>query len=194
MSLHTKQDIIDATIHLAETKAINKITIRDIVDACGITRNSFYYYFHDIYDVLDSTISDELAKLGSIPAEEMDDVLFNVVEFAAQYKKVWRNLYNSLGQEKLSDYIMRRIHHIFVDYILMFSGEREISDRDLSIICAFFEEAMFGVLVRWVKSDISNAGAEEMKKIALRIRVLFDGIIEHMITNSLDNPEKENAI
>ena len=32
-------------------RSMNKITVRDIVSECEITRNTFYYYFHDIYDV-----------------------------------------------------------------------------------------------------------------------------------------------
>ena len=32
---------------------MDKITVKDIVEECGINRNTFYYYFADIYDLID---------------------------------------------------------------------------------------------------------------------------------------------
>ena len=53
MSQLTRRAIIECTLNLAEKKPLRKITVKDIVSACGITRNTFYYHFHDIYEVLD---------------------------------------------------------------------------------------------------------------------------------------------
>ena len=53
MSQSTKQAIVETTLALAKKRPIGKITVRDIVEACGITRNTFYYHFHDIYEVLE---------------------------------------------------------------------------------------------------------------------------------------------
>ena len=36
---------------LARTKSIDKITVKDIVEACHITRQTFYYHFQDLIDV-----------------------------------------------------------------------------------------------------------------------------------------------
>ena len=33
-------------------KPIDKITIRDLTDDCGISRMAFYYHFKDIYDLV----------------------------------------------------------------------------------------------------------------------------------------------
>ena len=34
-------------------KPIDKITIRDLTDDCGISRMAFYYHFKDIYDLVE---------------------------------------------------------------------------------------------------------------------------------------------
>ena len=57
MSQLTQQAIVETTMRLVEQKTVKKITVRDIVEACGITRNTFYYYFHDIYEVLRRVLS-----------------------------------------------------------------------------------------------------------------------------------------
>lgn len=34
-------------------KTLDKITIKEITDDCGIKRQTFYYHFQDIYDLLE---------------------------------------------------------------------------------------------------------------------------------------------
>ncbi|MBR6784802.1 MAG: TetR family transcriptional regulator, partial [Clostridia bacterium] len=49
----TKKLISSTFVELLSTKPFDRITIKDIVDACGINRNTFYYYYSDIYDLLE---------------------------------------------------------------------------------------------------------------------------------------------
>lgn len=185
MSAFTKQSIIDCTVKLAETKAINRITIYDIVNACGITRNTFYYYFHDIYDVFDQAIEQEVEKLSENPEANFDAALFNLIEFCTQYKKVWKNLYKTMGHEKLSKYVISRLHSIFSTYVRTQPGGDKLTEQDLEIICVFFEEALFGVLARWIRGDSSRNEHTDMHEIANRIRVLFKGNLSLMISNAI---------
>ena len=46
-------------LKLLEEKSIDKITVKDICERCEINRNTFYYYFSDIYEVLEAMIEYE---------------------------------------------------------------------------------------------------------------------------------------
>ena len=52
MANFTKQAIKAAFLELLDEKPLNKISVRDIVERCGINRNSFYYHFQDIPSLL----------------------------------------------------------------------------------------------------------------------------------------------
>ena len=52
MCYSTKKKIADCVRQLMKRKEISKITIGDIMEATGMSRQSFYYHFKDIYDVL----------------------------------------------------------------------------------------------------------------------------------------------
>ena len=54
MLVQTRERIIRAFYELEKVKHIDKITIKDIVEQCGLTRKTFYYYFRDIYDLMDA--------------------------------------------------------------------------------------------------------------------------------------------
>ena len=65
MAKFTKKAIMACLLELLKTKNIDKITVKDICEKCEINRNTFYYYFCDIYDVLNSIFLDEIEKLVS---------------------------------------------------------------------------------------------------------------------------------
>ena len=60
----TKQALEESLKHMLLKKPLDKITIRDITEDCGISRMAFYYHFKDIYDLV------EWACIQSPPGEE----------------------------------------------------------------------------------------------------------------------------
>ena len=53
MSGFTKEIIARTFTELLEEKSMAKITVKDIVERCGVNRNTFYYHFRDIPDVVE---------------------------------------------------------------------------------------------------------------------------------------------
>lgn len=52
MTVEVKEQIAEAMIKLSRKKDAGKITVKDLVSECGVSRQIFYYYYEDIYDVL----------------------------------------------------------------------------------------------------------------------------------------------
>ena len=46
---YTQGVLKQALLSFLKEKPINKITVCELVDECGMNRNSFYYHFDDIY-------------------------------------------------------------------------------------------------------------------------------------------------
>ena len=58
MANFTKKAIKDTFISLLKEKPFNQITVKDIVDECGVNRNTFYYHYEDINDLLENVITE----------------------------------------------------------------------------------------------------------------------------------------
>lgn len=52
MAVDMKEKIAQETGRLLFDKKVKKLTVKDIVDACHITRQAFYYHFADIPELL----------------------------------------------------------------------------------------------------------------------------------------------
>ncbi|MBQ9797200.1 MAG: TetR/AcrR family transcriptional regulator [Clostridia bacterium] len=181
MSQLTQRAIVETTLRLVERKPLNKITVRDIVEACGITRNTFYYHFHDIYEVLEHALSFEFERLGESGEEMGEEPLISALHFCITYKNVLFNLYRSIGYEELAQYVKKQLHKLLQKRICKAVGERKIEERDLELICMLCEEAITGALMRVITDPKRTVTPEEADAVIERVRALFDGELSRIL-------------
>ena len=62
MSQVTKRALEASLKHLLLQKPLNKITINDIAEDCGINRMTFYYHFKDIYDLVEWCCEEDASR------------------------------------------------------------------------------------------------------------------------------------
>ena len=67
--MNAKHDLAEALCQLLETKTLEKITVKDIVARCGVNRQTFYYHFHDVYDLMRWIFEREAANLAQTVRE-----------------------------------------------------------------------------------------------------------------------------
>jgi AcrR family transcriptional regulator len=183
MSQLTRKAIMQCTLELAEKKSLKKITVKDIADACGITRSTFYYHFSDIYDVLDGVVQAKIDEFNEEYNGEMDKVLMRFIEYSIIHRKVWANLFDARGREWLEKYVKTRIHYLALLQIRKMSEGYILSIKDVEIICSFYEEAIFGLLIRWIIKEEKAKTVDEIKDTVERIEKLFEGQLDLIISN-----------
>lgn len=76
--VRTRKLIMDAFIHLSETKEFKDITVKDITVEAQINRATFYYHFQDIYDLLERSLSEVLAVQLPEPTEWTRDAVLSL--------------------------------------------------------------------------------------------------------------------
>ena len=62
MPQFTKYALENSLKKLLLQKPLNKITINDITEDCGINRMTFYYHFKDIYDLVEWVCMEDAKK------------------------------------------------------------------------------------------------------------------------------------
>lgn len=61
--LEKEQKLLDTAFNLFISKGINETTIQDIVDEAGVAKGTFYLYFKDRYDIIETIVSKKAFKL-----------------------------------------------------------------------------------------------------------------------------------
>lgn len=84
----TRNAIVQAFLHLLEERPLSKITVKNIVDVCGINRNTFYYHFKDIPELIEAISKDEMDRLVREHARvnSLEECLVIAVDFVLEKK------------------------------------------------------------------------------------------------------------
>ena len=65
MPSFTRKAIMESFMKLLDARPLNKITIKDIVEECGINRNTFYSHFEDIPALVEAIFKEETDRFIS---------------------------------------------------------------------------------------------------------------------------------
>ena len=69
MANFTRKAIKEAFLKLLNQRPLSQITVKDIVEDCGINRNSFYYHFEDLPALVEELETPTLEGYGIDRAE-----------------------------------------------------------------------------------------------------------------------------
>lgn len=58
-----KQLIVSCFEKLGKEKGFDEINVMELVQACGVSRTTFYYHFRDIPDVIEASVMERMNKL-----------------------------------------------------------------------------------------------------------------------------------
>ena len=172
---YKKKIIREEFIKILNERPLNKITVKDIASACDINRNTFYYYYTDIYAILSEIFQTEL----QIVIDEYNDTLsweesfIVATKFSLQNKTAIYHVYNSMQKEELEDYLFNVSGNIMSRYVEKVSDGISASSGDKKLIASFYQCALTEMVLRWIASGMK----EDPDTIIRRIGRLFDGHI-----------------
>ena len=154
MTLSTKEALAAALKKLMVVKPINKITIRELVNACGMNRNSFYYHFEDIYDLFKWTLENEAVEVVKQYDLMMDyhEVINFVLDYVESNQYMITNAYNAIGQAGLKQFLCLDFISCLETLIDHGAEKQGITlDADYKqFLCSFYTEAIAGTLLDYI--------------------------------------------
>ncbi len=155
MNTETEEKILNAALKLLEEKNLDKISVKDICDECGINRNTFYYHYTDIYAVLDALLENTstLMKKEGKGSDMLTDYEKRVA-FISANKKAVMHVYQSKQRGTISSYIHRLSHDFVSEYVNKAAEGKKVSDNDILFICSFYECALEGLIYRWLENNM----------------------------------------
>lgn len=186
MAQLTRKAIMGSFLSLLAQRPFEKITVRDIVEDCGITRNTFYYHFVDVYAVLEAILREQSGRIialrektGAWEAcwqEMIDSILSN--------KKILRHIYESSRKDELLRYLESAVYAVIEKYVEDVSRGTGASESDRKLLAAFYRYALTGFFLDWIRDGMRDDAVGLLK----RLGALLDGGLELALQKSAENP------
>ncbi|MCI5700064.1 MAG: TetR/AcrR family transcriptional regulator [Lachnospiraceae bacterium] len=174
MGIDMKEVIAEAAATLLFEKKVKKLTVKDIVEECHITRQAFYYHFEDIPELLNWVLEKDMGKLlkECQARENMESSLSFFLSAAVALRPyVQRSVQSNYGEEigRLLNEFTYRFFEQTMEQAEMFK-DYDLVERKL--IMRYHCQAILGILRGWTQEDTQN-----IDKIAHQICLLIKGEI-----------------
>ncbi|SFD11616.1 dihydroxyacetone kinase transcriptional activator DhaS [Clostridium uliginosum] len=172
-SLITKKALANSLKELTKRLPLNKISVKSIVNDCGLNRQTFYYHFEDIYDLVEWIYKTE--GLESIEESRSYDTWIDGVKKVFLYiennKEFCCNTLNSLGRNHLDNYLYSVTNDLVMGVVDEVSIGMNVKENDKEFIANFYSLAFTGLVTKWMKEGMR----EESNIIIKRLSDLVEG-------------------
>jgi AcrR family transcriptional regulator len=178
----TKKAIIDSFIKLLNEKALDKITIKDIVEDCGINRNTFYYHFEDIHALVIHILSSETERVISQHqnVNSWEEGFIAAAKFALDNKRAVYHIYNSVSREELDRYLNGIAKDVMDRFVCKISAGIDAKEKDKELITNFYKCALVGMVLDWVSKGMK----EDPEELIRNLGKLLEGDIATALKRS----------
>ena len=157
MADFTRKAIIETYISMIERMPASQVTVSALVKECGINRNTFYYHFRDIPDLLE-TIADALLR-----------------------RKAVMNIYSSSSRNIFEVSLWRVVESVVRRYLERRYGDDIPSDRREAVV-RYLKCVLFGLVSGWLESGMDKDILGQLKSIAN----LKHGSLDDMMQTAFD--------
>lgn len=179
MPAQTRKAIQDAFLKLAAQKPVDKITVKDIVEECQINRNSFYYHFEDMPNLIELTLEEAMLEvMDSHPASSLREIFDGVFSVFEKNRDVVRNIYFSKNRE-IVEYKMLSVTDMLVSRYLQSHcfSRADLDPMDEKIITRYYKCFIVGQITEWMNNGMRYDIRQEFERLC----DLREGSLERMI-------------
>ena len=135
--MKTEHALAETLKNLMSEVPLDDISVTLLTKKCRVKRQTFYYHFHDIYDLLTQVFLDE-----SIPNIEECKTIKSMVKCIYQYyiknKKFLDAALNSAGKELFEEFVFNATYQSILRMVTRVSDSKKLTPNDKKYIARFY--------------------------------------------------------
>ena len=175
----TKQALGDALKRLMEQRPIAKITVKSLVELCNVNRQTFYYHFDDVYDLLEWVFEEDADRVlpKKVEVDHWQEYVLAFFQYLYDNSAFALNVYHSDSRPYMLRYLKGRVEGCIRSYADIVSEGMNIDKQDYDFVIEFYTQGIIGLISQWMEMDM------DLPKVITKERFLkvLDLSMEHML-------------
>lgn len=171
MAHFTQQAIMGTFNDMLTEMPFDKITVSALVRRCGISANTFYYHYQDIYDLLKRWLSLEILQFytGEPPYDDWRVATKAMLRRCRDKYTEIMHIYSSLPREKLEGSLFTCYTDIAYNYTVKYTQSKAVPEATVIELSEFFRMCIFGMFIKFLYGKMNDDIDQLVDKVALRI-------------------------
>ncbi|GEK90820.1 dihydroxyacetone kinase transcriptional activator DhaS [Alkalibacterium kapii] len=171
----TKKVIADAFQELTTKKAIDKISITDIMKQADFRRQTFYDYFDDKYDLVTWIFYYDLFEKVQpiITWENWENLLMHLLIYLEQNKAYYKKIFLNKKLDSFKEYFIYSIKKMTKQVIDDYFKKQSLSSEKEEIIhtaISFYSYGLSESLYHWVLENCNPSGQHYQKMLVQLVK------------------------
>lgn len=151
----TKLALANSLKKLLQKKFLDDITVKEIVEDCEVNRQTFYYHFQDIYDLLRWFLDHE-TELALRDARDWHEGLMQAFRYVQENHLTIYHVFRSSGRDHLDCQFFSLSRVLITTLLTRYAGDLSLAEADRAFLTDFYMYALSGILVRWISEDMKE--------------------------------------
>ena len=186
-----KKKIVDQLIKDLETNKLDKITVNHVTSELDISRQTFYYYFNDLYSVIEwilteaaSSILDDYSDIDNWTAG-----YYAILNWMKKHDNFILNIYSCVPRECIENFMYSVLNPYLLKVVYEEGKGANVTEEQKDFIAKFYTLAFDALTIDWIKSGMKT----EVKEMIIRIDTITKGDIAKSI-KKLENYNRYNQV
>jgi probable dihydroxyacetone kinase regulator len=175
MSQTTKKALAASFKKLLAERPLDSITVVDIVEDCEVNRQTFYYHFRDIYDLIDWIYTSEATKAldGKKTYDSWQQGFLQIFRYVLDNKVFVLRTYHSSSLPHLEQYLYNETYSLLKGVVDEKAEGLRVREDDRDFIANFYKFAFVGLMLDWIGKGMM----EKPEDIIAHLTTLIQGDI-----------------
>jgi probable dihydroxyacetone kinase regulator len=137
------------------SKPLEKISVTSLTTSCGINRQTFYYHFRDIYDLLSNLFQHEVIA-GIDKKNSWEEALDPIFNYLISNDKFIINVNNSAGKDLLAEFLNSQFYQVLLRQLDQIDGKKVLTNAERQFIANFYSAGFSKTLMQWIDTDMEE--------------------------------------
>lgn len=150
----TKLLIANSLRKLMKKKSLDKIKIREIVEDCGVNRQTFYYHFQDIYALVEWIYTYDGMQIFNEYREDCDwmTMIKKMFDYLEEHQDEIKCVVNSKAEKFFYNFVHEKIGMCSRLVIEFISKDMIVDSSYKNFIADFYTYAVCDVVENWMRN------------------------------------------
>lgn len=135
--MKTEYRLSEALKEMMESTPLDEISVVTLTKKCGINRQTFYYHFHDVYDLLTLVFLNE--RIRNIEkAKKLNDMVVMIYRYYEDNALFVDATLNGAGKELFQEFVYNNCYQTILRFVNEAPNNKKLLTNDRKSIARFY--------------------------------------------------------
>lgn len=162
-----------------KTKPLSKVTVSRLTQGAGLGRQTFYYHFADVYDLVTWVFERDVAEkiMSHASYDHWAEGFEQLLQYMATHREEVNAVMRSLSHRELETFFYGQFRQMMEAVVSQLQGDLRIQEEERQLVVTHYTIVVVGHLLHWLAADM----AQDPQLLANRLQTVMRGNVRQTL-------------